>query len=231
MIDTTKEIEIPEGITLSLSVAGYVSRALAFIIDFIIRAVIIFLFSMLFVWLGNMGTGLFYLILFLVEWFYPVLFEMFYFGQTPGKKMLGILVVNDDGTPVNWSSSLVRNLLRFADFLPFFYGFGILSVLFSENFKRLGDFAAGTLVIHKQELKTHTSNFKLKGLAPKVGLNLDEQSAIIAFSERSTSLSEARKNELAGYLAPWLNQDKNSQQLGTPANQLFRIAKWFRGNK
>ena len=140
MLDTTREVEVPEGITLSLPVASLVSRSLAFLIDLVARFAIIFTFVQLFSVFGEFGQGLILITAFLVEWFYPVLLELFYNGQTIGKKVLGIMVINDDGTPIDWSSSIVRNLLRFADFLPFLYGFGLISMMFSRDFKRLGRF-------------------------------------------------------------------------------------------
>lgn len=247
MLDTTREVEIPEGITLSLPVAGYVCRALAFMIDLVIRAIVIWVIALIFVWFGEFGNGLLFLSIFLVEWFYPVVFEVFSFGQTPGKKLMGILVVNDDGTPIDWSSSIVRNLLRFADFFPLFYVFGILSMLFSKDFKRLGDFAAGTLVIHKADSSeqnlvqtamhkakrsaTHGSGKKsdLEGVAPRTALTLNEQSAIISFAERAAGMSKARVHELANYLKPWLNQDKLETHSESATIQLTRIARWLRG--
>ena len=230
MLDTTREVEVPEGITLSLPVAGYVSRALAFIIDLIIRMAILYVGVMIISWLGDFGQGLILMLAFLIEWFYSVIFEVFWYGQTPGKKVLGIMVINDDGTPVDWSSSIVRNLLRFADFLPFLYAFGVLSMLLTKEFKRLGDLAAGTLVIHKQESANVEQNYEMDGLAPKTPLTLDEQSAIIAFSERTSQMSEARANELAGVLGPWLDQDKIKKQTEPAAIQLTRMAKWLRGH-
>ena len=230
MLDTTREVEVPEGITLSLPVAGYVSRALAFIIDLIVRFVIIIIVGQIIDSFGNFGSGLYLLTAFIVEWFYPVLFEVLWYGQTPGKRVMGILVVNDDGTPIDWSSSIVRNLLRFADFLPFLWGFGILSMLLNRDFKRLGDMAAGTLVIHQREKSAESAPLQVDGLAPKTPLSLEEQSAIIAFSERQNQMSEARVSELASYLAPWLDQAKIQSNAEPAAMQLTKMAKWLRGH-
>ncbi len=229
MLDTTREVEVPEGITLSLPVAGAVSRALAFFIDVIIRWSAMAVIIQILAFFGNFGTGLYLLAIFLIEWFYPVLFEIFYHGQTIGKKVMDIMVVNDDGTPIDWSSSIVRNLLRFADFLPFLYLFGLISMLFSRDFKRLGDFAAGTLVVHKLTRLSPLAQNNLSGLAPKMTLTLEEQSAIIGFSERSERMSESRLNELAGHLRPWLNQSKLNQN-ESASMQLKRMAKWLRGH-
>ncbi|MCW8878687.1 MAG: RDD family protein [Kangiellaceae bacterium] len=228
MLDTTRAVEVPEGITLSLPVAGYVSRALAFLVDLIIRFVIFIGLSWIFSIFDRLGDGLLLLSVFLVEWFYPVFFEVFWLGQTPGKKVMGILVVNDDGTPINWSSSIIRNLLRFADFLPAFWAFGLISMMLNRDFKRLGDLAAGTLVIHQREVISPQSNHDAEGLAPKTPLKLDEQSAIIAYSDRIERMTQARADELARYLTPWL---QNSQGNQSSALQIVRMARWLKGRR
>ncbi len=71
--------------------------------------------------LGKLGAGLGLLLTFIMTWWYMVLFEVLNQGRSPGKQMMGLRVVHDDGTPVGWAASLLRNLLRFADILPFGY--------------------------------------------------------------------------------------------------------------
>ncbi len=231
MLDTTREIEVPEGVELSLAVAGLVSRSLAFMIDLLIRWMGLAAVSSFLGYWGNFGSGIFLILVFLVEWFYPVLFEVFNQGQTIGKKTMGIMVINDDGTPIDWSSSIVRNLLRFADFLPILFGFGIISMLINKDFKRLGDLAAGTMVVHRRSLKDEKLVYEQDGLAPKIPLTLEEQSAIISFAERSQRMSEDRTHELAEYLSPWLKQENTSKEPLDAARLLKRIAKWLRGHQ
>ena len=231
MLDTTREIEVPEGVELSLAVAGLVSRSLAFMIDLIVRWVGLGTVSGILEYLGNFGQGLFLILVFVVEWFYPVLFEVFNQGQTIGKKSMGIMVINDDGTPIDWSSSIVRNLLRFADFLPMLFGFGVLSMLINKDFRRLGDLAAGTLVVHRRKIKEEKLSYEEEGLAPKISLTLEEQSAIISFAERSSKMSVSRTHELASYLGPWLERDKTKKNPENEALLLKRMAKWLRGHQ
>lgn len=226
LLDTTRQIEIPEGVELTVAVAGVMARALAFILDLLIRAAAITVISMILAYLGDFGNGILLIIIFLTEWFYPVLFEVLNQGQTLGKKALGILVINDDGTPINWSSSVVRNLLRFADFLPFSYGFGLLSMLLNHDFKRLGDLAAGTLVVYKKQAALKMESIEMQGLAPRLPLLLDEQSAIMSFDERSRLMSSERRQELANILNPWMRMESTKE---VAANQLKRMAKWLRG--
>ena len=149
LLDTAYRVEIPGGIHLEAQVVGPIPRILAFTIDLVIRGIILAVLSIASIPLGmgGVGGGFFLIILFVIEWLYPVLFELLARGQTPGKKLLGIAVVNDDLSPVTLGTSLIRNLLRTIDFLPFFYLAGIVTMLSNRRFQRLGDLAAGTLVI------------------------------------------------------------------------------------
>ena len=146
LLDTRYQVETPEGIDLILRPAGVVPRALAFAIDLLIRGALLGALFTILALLGQFGMGLGTILLFLVTWWYMVLFEVLNQGRSPGKQMMGLRVVHDDGTPVGWAASLTRNLLRFVDILPFGYTLGILSCLNHPAFKRLGDIAAGTVV-------------------------------------------------------------------------------------
>jgi len=226
MLDTLRSIETPEGIELSLSVAGPLPRILAWLLDTLIRAVALYLLMLLFNFLDLFGMGLFLFSLFIAEWFYPVLFEIHMNGQTPGKKLVGLRVLCDDGTPVNWSASLLRNLLRVVDFLPMLYGFGIASMLLNRDFKRLGDLAAGTLIVYTNENKETPQITEYPPIPPSVSLTLEEQQAVIAFAERSNTLSENRARELAALATP-LTLNKEKMQ---PAH-LMAVANWLLGRR
>jgi uncharacterized RDD family membrane protein YckC len=200
VLDTSRSYETPEGIVLGMHIAGPVVRAWAWAIDFAIRAGVYLVIAVLFSFLGGLGMAVILIGLFLVEWFYPVLFEL-RSGATPGKKAMGIQVVHDNGTPVSWSSSLIRNLVRAADFVPFLYGFGLLSMLANRDFKRLGDMAAGTLVVYSERPANRQPLPAADPIAPPGDLSVDEQRTLLAFAERSPSLTEDRCAELAGILA------------------------------
>ncbi|MNP09617.1 RDD family protein [compost metagenome] len=150
---------------------------------------------------GQVGMGLIALLLFVLNWWYMVLFEVFNQGRSPGKHMMGLRVVQDDGTPVGWSSSLIRNLLRFVDMLPLGYCLGAFSCLQHPAFKRLGDLAAGTLVIYRELPVQRPLLPDVPVLLPAVTLSLAEQRAIVAFAERQASLTQERARELAGIVA------------------------------
>jgi uncharacterized RDD family membrane protein YckC len=109
MLDTTRLVETPEGIELSLRVAGPVVRALAWSIDLGIRGIIYSLLAFFLAYLGELGYGIFFIAIFVLEWFYPVIFEVYRQGATPGKRRFKIKVLHEGGTPVNWSTAMIRN--------------------------------------------------------------------------------------------------------------------------
>ena len=222
MIDTLRRYETPEGIELQLPLAGPAVRASAWLIDMLIRAGIYFIAIWVFIWMGKVGDGLQLLLIFLLEWLYPVIFEAIR-GATPGKKIMGILVCQDNGTPLSWNASLLRNLLRVADFLPFGYGLGIISILLNRDFKRLGDLAAGTVVIYAPSASSEKVLPDSKPLLPPCPLDLSEQQAITNFAERSSSFSDARSQELAALLTPITNTPQHNA-----TKTLFGYAQWLR---
>jgi uncharacterized RDD family membrane protein YckC len=200
-LDTRYQVETPEGIDLHLRPAGLVPRALAFAIDLAIRGLILTVVFIVLGLLGQFGMGLGTILLFLVTWWYMVLFEVLNQGRSPGKQMLGLRVVHDDGTPIGWAASLTRNLLRFVDILPFGYTLGIVSCLNHPAFKRLGDIAAGTLVVYRDAPLSKPQLTDAAPLPAPFPLSLGEQRAILGFAERGSQLSAARRAELAALLA------------------------------
>jgi uncharacterized membrane protein SpoIIM required for sporulation/uncharacterized RDD family membrane protein YckC len=162
------EIETPENVAFSYTVAGIGSRAAAAIVDqLIIWFIIVAMFIIFGVILGAMGgsgmvagierafgswlaAGL-YLAGFALSWGYFVFFEALSDGQTPGKKMFGLRVVQDGGYSISFSASAVRNLVRVLDAQPgFFYFVGMATAIFSRTSKRVGDHVAGTIVVHER---------------------------------------------------------------------------------
>lgn len=199
-LDSLSTVQTPEGVDIHLRLAGIWPRSVAWLIDALIRVIIYIVLSLVANLMGDVGTGLALISVFLIEWFYPVLFEVLNDGMTPGKKSLGIQVLNSDGTPIGWSASMLRNILRTVDFLPMFYGFGFITMLMNDRFQRLGDLAADTVVVYATqamqmpEIPLHTA------IKSSFDLNLKEQQAIIRYAERTTQLSEERLEELARIL-------------------------------
>jgi len=202
MLDTTRRVSTPEGIELTLVLAGPVPRALAWATDFLLRAMVVIGAVMIAGYFGGAGWGLAAIVAFFVEWLAPAWFEVRWNGQTPGKRALGIAVVHDDGTPVRWGPSLTRNLLRAVDFMPFFYGLGLVSMLANRDFKRLGDLAAGTVVVYAPGRPVARALPEAPPIAPPVPLSLEEQRVVLELAERSPSLTAERLEELAGLAAP-----------------------------
>lgn len=148
----------PENIELRFQVAGMYTRGLAQLLDFVYQVIasIVFHTSPLFIGFGGFGrSGLYdaYLLIssFVIFWCYYIFFELFYDGQTPGKRRYGIRVVTVNGGRVGFAASLARNIIRVVDFLPFSFLIGMISILVSDRHQRLGDLAAGTIVIRDAE--------------------------------------------------------------------------------
>ncbi|MGE8151201.1 RDD family protein [Pseudomonas vancouverensis] len=207
-VDTRYHVETPEGVDLPLRPAGLVVRALAFAIDLGLRGLILGVLFIVLAMLGKLGAGLGSILTFVVSWWYMVLFEVFNQGRSPGKQWMGLQVVQDDGTPIGGSASLLRNLLRVVDLLPFGYFLGAITCLQHPHFKRLGDIAAGTLVIYREQPLTRPVIPEALPSRPTFALTLSEQRAILAFAERQSALSQARANELAAILAEPLQVPK-----------------------
>ena len=206
MLDTTRRVATPEGIELTLRLAGPVPRALAWTIDFALRLAVVFVVLMFAPLIGAAGMGIALLTAFLVEWIVPAWFEAAWRGQTPGKRALGLAVLNDDGTPLRWPGALTRNLLRAVDFLPFLYGFGLAAMLMNRDFKRLGDLAAGTVVVYLPERFVPRQTLQVAPIVPPVALNLEEQRAVLELAERAGSLTRERFEELAELPTPLVGQ-------------------------
>lgn len=219
-------VETPEGVEFELRVAGPVPRAMAWAIDCVIRLVGYFVLLVGVGLIGDAAVGVFFLCLFLGEWFYPVLFEVLRDGQTPGKKSLGLTVLHHDGAPVGWTASILRNLVRFADFLPVAYGFGVVSMLASRDFQRLGDLAAGTVVVHGEPPAFGTRVPAAPPMRPPVPLRSDEQRVVIDFAERLSSWSEARASEIATLARPLTGATGRAS-----VERLTSMANWLLGRR
>jgi len=201
VLDTLTLVETPEGISLRLRCAGLFPRAAAWAIDFAIRFGIVWAMGVALALLGATGFGLYLLLLFVVFWGYPVLFEVLRDGQTLGKRALGLRVVAASGAPVGWLASIVRNLMRTVDMLPLCYGFGAVSALVDPRSRRLGDLVAGTVVVHAEPRRAKSPTALAVPLVqPPLVLAPVERAAIVAFAERAPQLTPERQQELAELL-------------------------------
>jgi uncharacterized RDD family membrane protein YckC len=225
-LDTLYHVNTPEGISLRLSPAGPVPRMMAWMIDILIRfGFNIVMFSILGI-MGNTGMGIGLIITFLMEWFYPVYFELYKNGQTPGKKAFNLYVTMENASPITPAASVIRNLLRFVDFLPFFYGFGFVSMMLTNRFQRLGDLVASTVVLHQTLEHNVLDEIKADPITPPVSLKLNEQQALIRFYQRRPYLTDERADELATLTGTLLDKDEPA-----PASRLMGLSSWIMGNR
>ncbi len=235
MLDTIRKIETPEGVELELRVAGPIPRAIAWIIDTVIVLISLFIMIpiiLLLVKLLGLSDdqsfvgGLNLIMVFVLWWFYDVYFEVRKRGATPGKKLMGLMVVHDDGTPVSWSASFTRNLLRSVDFMPFGYFFGLVSCLCNKDFKRLGDLSAGTVVVYTDVFTRVPQHIAVNPVAPPFSFLPEEQRTILDYYERINTLSNERAVEL-GQILNEVTLQKGQQGVTT----ILGYANWVLGRK
>lgn len=214
--EETLDINTPENVAFGYQVAGIGSRFLAAMLDtlfiFLLQIGVIAAFFLTLYALDQIalakdlsawalaGLGL---VTFLFYWGYYIFFEILWNGQTPGKRQTGIRVIRTDGTPITLSESLIRNLVRIVDLLPAAYGVGVLTMFMDKQSRRLGDLAAGTLVVHDrapisiQSLSVRRAvNYSMQGFKPLPldgfpleRLTNDDQSLIDDFLSRRDQLT------------------------------------------
>ena len=157
----------------------------------------------------------------------PWLIELLPGAATPGKRAMGLRVVMDSGLPVTPAASLVRNLLRSADFLPVGYALGLLMLLVRPDFKRLGDLAAGTLVVHGTSANLDGPLPDAEPAPPARPLSTREQAAIVAWAGRAARLTPERLEELAALAGPIAIGAAASSHTG----RLASVAQWLVGRR
>ena len=229
VLDTIVSAETPEGILLELRPAGLTARCYAFLLDLLIKLAVLYVFEIGAVIAGGIGVALNIILIFVLEWLYPVAFELTRWGATPGKRSLGLRVIMDNGLPVTPAASLTRNLLRAADFLPLFYGFAVVSMLLRRDSKRLGDLAAATLVVYQPRPAARIPENGIAPLAPAVAVTPRDQAAVIALAARAPRLTAARVDELAALAA----RIAGNEGLAGPevTRRVLGVAQWFLGRR
>lgn len=191
----------PEGIRLYLTPVGPAARAYAWLIDFLLWLTTVFL--MLLTLSGNkLGNGVMAVFMFVSYWGYPILCEVYWRGQTVGKRWVGIRVVREDGLPVGWRESTLRNLLLVADFLPVFYASGLICMMLDPGFRRIGDLAAGTLVVYAEKPHERKPVPKVAALALPWPSTPAQQRTLADLFEREQGLPPGRLAELGDLAEP-----------------------------
>jgi uncharacterized RDD family membrane protein YckC len=231
-------IETPEQTVLEFEIAGIGSRFLALAFDTLIQILLGIGLLVVLVILGvaipaSFKTGIWFVALIVLAYFvlyfgYFTIFEVMWNGQTPGKKKEGLRVIKDSGRPITPSEAVGRNLMRIVDQLPALYAIGISSVLLSRQNKRLGDFVAGTIVVHEKSLvdakPLWQSQFAAKA-APTTTYGSDrltpEEFALIeAFLNRRDSLPGDVRFSMADQIVKQIRP-----KLTLPAGELFYAEK------
>jgi uncharacterized RDD family membrane protein YckC len=212
-VDRTLEVRTPESIAFRYELAGLGSRFLALAVDQAIQIAVLAgifggLISAALRAVGHrhaapvadklgesLGIAIVVVVSFIVLFGYFIVFEALWNGQTPGKKLVGIRVVRDGGYPIDFGASLIRNLIRVGEQLLGYYVLGAISALVSPENKRLGDLAAGTIVVRDSPLMQPTPH------APTAYLDGNERTLIKQFLERRDALNDDRRAEIAAQLA------------------------------
>jgi len=243
-LDTTVEVDTPEQVCFRFQLAGPGRRALAYLIDAVIRGIIIAVGALMLSIIGGekgegYSGGLIFLLVFVVEWGYYVLLESIGGGTTPGKRALRLRVVREGGYPIGFLDSVLRNLLRAADFLPLGYVVGFIASAFDSRFRRLGDRVAGTLVIVEDQQRIAArvmldyafTEEELEWLPNVLPLKRAELDAIDRLLNRSAQLSAGRARELAMLVAPEFAARLNMALPEDPVRFLALLSRRARGEK
>jgi uncharacterized RDD family membrane protein YckC len=237
-------LETPESIEVEFEPAGLGSRFCAMLIDTLWIALLILLLYLLLVLLGPLGSVvdqpygvrwtnwlaavLLAVVMVLLFEGYFIFFELLMRGQTPGKRSMKIRVVRDDGTPVGANEVLIRNLLRVVDFLPAGYAVGAVVMFPSPLAKRLGDIAAGTIVV-KEGQRDYRAQADKKYALPAAAagpvnseLSPEERRVLVGFLQRRDELLPEARRQLAERLAKPL-REKYGGQPGDAEDYIERL--------
>jgi len=206
------EVETPDHVVLRYTLAGVGNRGFAALVDFLIAVLITVGLEIGYEQIGAPGAstvgGLIQLLLFVLGWSYFIVLEWLWNGQTVGKRWSGLRVINEDGSPAGFVAVFVRNLVRMADFLPGFYGLGLLSIVVTPRSQRLGDLAAGTFVVRAPKPKLDWLSLRTVSHAgvpvPAAGvrqLSGEAQRIVREFVAREGSLPARERTALAAQIA------------------------------
>ena len=209
-------VATPEGVTLEATLAGVGSRFVAGVVDQLLRWALLLALIILLAVLGDGGdtfsgaaVAVLVVGIFLVQFAYDVLFETLGGGRTPGKRWTGLRVVKVGGAPVGFLASALRNILRIIDSLPGFYLVGIICVFVTAKNQRLGDLAAGTIVVrerkHPNPLPPAPSTAAPSPVDASLydisAISADEMATVRRFLDRRATLTPEARDRLAHEMA------------------------------
>jgi len=230
-------IDTPEQTALEYPIAGLGSRFLALLADTAIQVVLAFFAVIIGTFIAAAlakisGLGpqwIFAIIIvfaFLLNSGYFALFETVWNGQTPGKRFAHVRVIKDDGRPIGAYEAIVRNALRLVDVLPGMYGVGLISIFLSRQSKRLGDYVAGTVVVHEKTLegvRPYVATTIDETLPPidATKVTLEEVQLIETFLNRRDNLEPAVRTTMASQISDRLAKKMEVQIYGWPRTERF----------
>ncbi len=209
----------PENVCIDYELAGIASRCGAALVDHLLQLGLLgglFLMRYLtrkYVEIPGVawGVAIISIAAFVINYGYYLYFETVWNGQTPGKRLSRMRVVREEGMPINLYCTAIRNIIRIVDFLPILYMLGGIIVLFSSCNKRLGDYAAGTLVVKERtewKRSLNTEQIQVVKLTPESKcirnielVSPEEFAAISRFLDRQTELENNVREHLAERIA------------------------------
>jgi len=231
----------PERVSLQYDIAGIGSRGAAILVDLLVQGVIsLALYVILLGFLlvaafvngldgGTSMTGfivvfvLFIVALFVLTLGYNLVFEILWNGQTPGKRSVGIRVIRENGYPIRPIDAVIRNVLRIIDYLPFAYAVGVFAMLFNARARRLGDFAAGTIVVREgPRTALGFSGSQTNDVRP-TALDPEDATLVRDFLMRRSSLEPQARRQLTDRLAAALSARYGLVYDSEPEPMLERI--------
>jgi len=208
-----RKVELAEGVEVSLRLAGPVVRGAAFSADLAIRIGVFFaimwMLQFVFFFSPEIMLGMGLLVFFAIAWLYHLVFEAGPKGATPGKRMFKLRVVMANGTRAGAGPVFIRTLMRAVDVMPgVSYGIGLVAAMVTPRFQRLGDMAAGTVVVHTEAWEERKGLVAAGGedepeeaMMPPLRLTREERKALASFVSRCPMWPEERQQELANIVS------------------------------
>jgi uncharacterized RDD family membrane protein YckC len=243
MASAEYEVLTPERVSLQYDIAGIGSRGAAILIDSLLQGAAIFVLALgtlpflvaaeaplsgrgsnaalgaFAIWIAVLVAAIFVIVI-----GYFIFFELIWNGQTPGKRVLGLRVIRENGYPIRAADAVIRNLVRIVDAAPASYAIGLTSMLFSSRSKRLGDYAAGTIVI--REGRQQPASVSTSPPVGEAGIALRPADATLIrdFLSRRASMEAAPRADLAQKIADAVAHRYGLQVNPDPETFLERLA-------
>ncbi len=232
-------VETPEQVTLAFDVAGIGSRSVAALVDTALLLIVTSVIGVIVGEIGRINTLTDNLVLaigsvvtFAFVWFYYIVFDLAWNGSSPGKRLVGLRVVQGDGRPIQFLGSVIRNTIRIADFLPLGYPLGLLTMFIDRRARRLGDLAADTLVVRVRRpvaladlIETSPPALSLASIS---ALHLDDYQLIGEFLAQREMMDPAARTQIAIDLASGLRRRLGIGPVAYPEAFISYVADQYR---